>query len=139
MLQIWVIWCYRFGFTGLRDLDSMLVLELVFESHKPAVDIYCQSILTADLILSTSSFTFYSILFYSILFFSVHLYSSRLRRRFRRSILTAGNATLLFIRLDSMFREIWIHCFERFDSLVLQIWVLWCNTFVVLCWGGISI
>ena len=54
---------------------------LVFESHKPSVDIYCRSILTADVsILSTTSYTF----------FSVHLYPLR----FRRSILTALNARL---------------------------------------------
>ena len=61
--------------------------------------------------LSTSSFTIFPFCRQTS---AVHSYSPRLRRRFRRSILTAGNATFLFIPLDSVVREIWIPLFERF-------------------------
>ena len=58
---------------------------------------------------------------------TVHLYSSRLRRRYRRSILTALMRPSLFtldsiITRDSksLLREIPNHCYERFQIIVMR-------------------
>jgi len=69
--------------------------DLVFESHTPAVYIYRRYELTADSNLSTFLFSTFP-----IVYIPVHLYSPRLRRRFRRSILTAVmRPPFLYVRI----------------------------------------
>jgi hypothetical protein len=103
-LYVWIQHYERFGFIVMRDYCVNITRDLVFESHHtPAVyftvgmnwrisrRFYFQpSLLVINIrrpsLLSTTSS-------------SVHSYG--------------GYATSLFIRLDSLVREIWIHCYER--------------------------
>ena len=109
---------YTFGFNITRDYCVNITRDLVFESHTPAVYFYRRYELT-----NLSTF-----LFSTLLFGHTHPRPSLLSTT--SSPLSpvysdGGYATSLFIRSDSLLREITLQCYERFmcqhrDRLMCQ-------------------
>ena len=113
----------------MRHYCVNITIDLVFELYTP---VFTVGMNWRRILISRRFYFQPSLLVINI---PVYLYSPRLRRRFRRSILTAVMRPpflYVWIRcyerfgfivmrdLDSLLWEIWIHCYERFGFIVMR-------------------